>query len=85
MVYAAVEPKPRVVDRVVLGLGPLKGKAKVSRRISRAACGVDTANAAHWQMELRSAVDLMPLVPVSSLRLLPTPGLLLNNNVSPPW
>jgi len=36
----------------------LKGKAKVSRRISGTASGVDTVNAA--QMELRSAVDPGP-------------------------
>ena len=36
----------------------LKGKAKVSRRISGTASGVDTVNAA--QMELRSAIDPGP-------------------------
>ncbi len=36
----------------------MKGKAKVSRRISGTASGVDTVNAA--QMELRSAVDPGP-------------------------
>ena len=36
----------------------MRGKAKVSRRISGTASGVDTVNAA--QMELRSAVDPKP-------------------------
>ena len=48
----------------------LKGKAKVSRRISGTTSGVHTVNAA--QMELRTAVDPGQSVSASSLRLLPT-------------